>query len=334
MTLNIGWIGCGRHATQMLLPQLVRCDARIAAVCDVNPAAAAAAAQTYGASVVHTDARDLIAHPGLDAIGMAVGPAQHLAFGLAAMQRGLPVFMEKPPGATEAEARRLAEAAERAGKPMIVGLMKRYSTGNRIARNVIDRPAFGPALGFVGSYMTAPTYFEGAADYTPFFLHHCVHYMDLPAWFMGPIAEMEVRACEHAPGRLLLHLSLGFESGALGTVVMGTIQTRGAPVERIEIMGDHNRVEVDGVIDVRWTRNPPFKTADLSATLAPEADTLSWRPNFTAAANEDFKGYHPLLMAFCDAVRGAPNEAPTIAEAVTAMRWLDHLRRAYGARRT
>jgi myo-inositol 2-dehydrogenase/D-chiro-inositol 1-dehydrogenase len=329
MTLNIGWIGCGRHATQMLLPQLVRCDARIAAVCDVNPAAAAEAARMYGVPTVHADARALLAHPGLDAIGMAVGPAQHLEYGLAAMARGLPVFMEKPPGASKAEAQRLADAAETAGKPMIVGFMKRYSTGNRIARNVIDRPEFGPALGFLGSYMTAPTYFEGAPDYTPFFLHHCVHYMDLPAWFMGPIAEMQVRARESAPGRLLLHLGLGFESGALGTVVMGTMQTRGAPVERIEIMGDHNRVTVDGVIDVEWTRDPPFKAADPSATLAPEADTLSWRPNFTAAANEDFKGYHALLAEFCAAVRGEPNTAPTIAEAVPAMRWLDRLRAAH-----
>ena len=36
MTLKIGWIGCGTHATQMLLPQLMRHDVEIAALCDLD----------------------------------------------------------------------------------------------------------------------------------------------------------------------------------------------------------------------------------------------------------------------------------------------------------
>ena len=34
MTIKIGWIGCGRHATWMLMPQLARSGFEIAAVCD------------------------------------------------------------------------------------------------------------------------------------------------------------------------------------------------------------------------------------------------------------------------------------------------------------
>ncbi|UPG73438.1 hypothetical protein MVG78_04605 [Roseomonas gilardii subsp. gilardii] len=39
MTLRIGWIGCGTHATQMLLPQLLRHDVELVALCDVDGAA-------------------------------------------------------------------------------------------------------------------------------------------------------------------------------------------------------------------------------------------------------------------------------------------------------
>jgi myo-inositol 2-dehydrogenase/D-chiro-inositol 1-dehydrogenase len=35
--IRIGWIGCGNHASEMLLPQLVRLDARLEAVCDIDP---------------------------------------------------------------------------------------------------------------------------------------------------------------------------------------------------------------------------------------------------------------------------------------------------------
>ncbi|MFC6487804.1 Gfo/Idh/MocA family protein [Nitratireductor sp. GCM10026969] len=325
MTLNIGWIGCGRHAAQMLLPQLVRQDVRIAAICDIDAGRAADVARQYGVGAVFSDARDLLAHPGLDAVGLAIGPAAHLEIGKAALEHGLPVFMEKPPGASHEDALRLRDASEKAGKPLVVGFMKRFSAGNRIAKAVIDRD-FGSALGFYGSYMTAPTYFEGNADYTGFLLHHCVHYMDLPAHLVGPIAAMEPRVMEKEPGKILLHVAIQFENGAIGTLVMGTIQSRGTPMEFVQVMGDHRRVEIDNVIGVTYHRDPPFKSDNPEASLIDGEDSLSWRPNFTAAANEDFKGYHALLKETVAAFRGERNSAPLIDDGATAMRWLETIR--------
>ncbi len=138
--IRIGWIGCGTHAGEMLLPQLVRLDVRLEAVCDADATRLATICDRYGVTARYTDASALLAHPGLDAIGMAMGPAQHAAIGEAALARGLPVFMEKPPAVDAAGAQRLADAAKRAGKPCVVGFMKRYSTANRIAGNILRTP--------------------------------------------------------------------------------------------------------------------------------------------------------------------------------------------------
>ncbi|MBV2183302.1 MAG: Gfo/Idh/MocA family oxidoreductase, partial [Rhizobium sp.] len=119
MTLKIGWIGCGIHATQMLLPQVVRHDVQLAALCDIDGVRLAAAGRQFGVSKLTSDAAELIATPGLDAIGMAVGPNQHLLFGKAALERGLPVFMEKPPSGSAAGARELLAASEKAKKPLL-----------------------------------------------------------------------------------------------------------------------------------------------------------------------------------------------------------------------
>jgi len=317
--LKIGWIGCGRHASQMLLPQLGRNGIRIEAVCDIDGEAAARVAAQYGVGSVYTDFAALIAHQGLDAVGMAVGPDIHRRAAIAAVERGLGVFMEKPPAADLAGAREVAAAAKAAGKPVLVGFMKRYSTGNRIAKSILETE-FGPVLGILGTYMTAPTYFAGAVDYRPFYLHHCVHYMDLMPWLAGaPFAEIAVRRIEPQPGKLLFHLNVTFENGALGTVVMGTVQSRGTPMEFIQVMGDHKRIEVSNIINVAYYRDPPFKADDPAATLSGAADTLSWTPNFTAAANEDFKGYNALMADVAAALKGAPSTAPTIADGVTAM---------------
>jgi myo-inositol 2-dehydrogenase / D-chiro-inositol 1-dehydrogenase len=58
--------------------------------------------------------------------------------------------------------------------------------------------------------------------------------------------------------------------------------------------------------------------------------------DLTAAANEDHKGYHALLSAFLAAVRGEPNDAPTIVDGVTALRVLEAMVRsmASGQRET
>jgi myo-inositol 2-dehydrogenase/D-chiro-inositol 1-dehydrogenase len=46
--------------------------------------------------------------------------------------------------------------------------MKRYSTANRIAGNILRSGSFGSPASILGQYTTAPTYFSGDADYTGF----------------------------------------------------------------------------------------------------------------------------------------------------------------------
>jgi myo-inositol 2-dehydrogenase / D-chiro-inositol 1-dehydrogenase len=327
--MRIGWIGCGNHAAEMLLPQLSRLPVTIAAIADQSPERLALVGGRYGVAARYTDAEALLAHAGLDAIGMAVGPAVHASIGKAALERGLAVFMEKPPAATAREAQELAEVAARTGRPCVVGFMKRYSTANRIAGNLLSSREFGPRASLLGEYMTAPTYFAGNPDYTGFLLHHCVHAMDLVPWLIGEKVEtVTARRFELQPGKLLLHVGYSFASGALATVVMGTHQSRGTPMEWWQVMGDHKRVEVRNVHEVRYYRAPGFKSSDPAATLDPAQDALIWEPNQTAAANEDHKGYYALLAAFLARVRGEASDAPDITEGVRAMCVLEAMTRS------
>lgn len=146
------------------------------------------------------------------------------------------------------------------------------------------------------------------------------------SFLVSPVRSISARKVEKTPGRVLFHVGFEFECGAIGTIAMGTIQSRGTPVERIELMGDHQRIEVEDVVEVRWHRNPPFKIDDPAATLSDDVDTLTWKPNFTAAANEDPKGYYSLLADVVPALAGAQTAAPTIADGVIAMERLETIR--------
>ena len=325
MTTRIAWIGCGTHANEMLLPQITRLDATLATICDTDPDRLGRTASRFGVPEAGRtrDWQEAIAAPGIDAVAVAAGPAAHALVAKAALARGLPVFVEKPPAPTAAEAESLAAAAAAAGRPVVVGFMKRYSTANRIAANVIHGESFGTPASFLGQYMTAPTYFEKDPDYTGFYLHHCVHYLDLVPFLMGPVASLGVRAHELAPGKLVLHLDFRFESGAIGTLVVGTNQSRGTPMEWWQVMADHQRVEVRNVHEVRHVRAPPFKIGRAEASLVDGEDTLVWEPNNTVAANEDHKGYYAMMAAFLAAARGEPVRVPDAADGARAMRLLE-----------
>lgn len=322
--LRIGWIGCGTHANEMLLPQLIRHDISLAALCDTQEDRLMATSRRYGVDAGRTtrDWKTMLARNDIDAIGMAAGPVQHTEIGQAVLARGLPLYIEKPPAADVAGAKALAAAARKANRPVVLGFMKRYSTANRIAFNVIRGKEFGPTASFFGHSLTAPTYFAKDVDYTGFYLHHCVHYLDLVPWLMGPVDDMAVRRHEMAPGKLVMHLDFRFKSGAIGTLAVSSNQTRGAPVEWWQVTGDHRRVEVRNVHEVRYTRSPPFKVDRADATMTDADDTLVWEPNVTVAANEDHKGYHAMLGDFVAAARGGKTDAPNAEDGVRAMELL------------
>jgi len=323
-SVRMAWVGCGTHANEMLLPQLMRHDVTLAALCDADADRLARTAARFGIPPERTtrDWRELLKRSDIDALGLAVGPQGHFEIGLAAVERRLPVFMEKPPAPTALQAHQLAEASKRQGVPVAVGFMKRYSTANRIASNIISSSEFGACASFLGQYMTAPTYFAKDPDYSGFYLHHCVHYFDLVPYLMGEVESVSARRHELAPGKLLLHVDFRFVGGAIGTLVVGTHQSRGTPMEWWQVMGDHRRVEVRNVHEVRYYRAPPFKVSDRNATLADGVDTLVWEPNLTAAANEDHKGYHALLGDFVRSLR-EPVDVPTIADGARAMQLLE-----------
>ncbi len=327
--LRIGWIGCGTHASEMLLPQLTRHNIRLAALCDIDQDNLSRAAQRYGVAETcrHADWRALLARDDLDAIGLATGPAGHFEIGKAVIARRLPLFMEKPPAATAKQAAELAALA-RGGAGVVTGFMKRYSTANRIAANILNSADFGPRASFLGEYMTAPAYFAGDPDYSGFYLHHCIHYMDLVPHLMGKVSALSAVKQQLAPGKLLLHARFRFASGGIGTLVMGTHQSRGTPMEWWQVMGDHKRVEVRNVHEVKFHRAPPFKADQAGATLDPAVDTLSWEPNLTAAANEDHKGYNAILTDFITIASGGNAQAPDLDDGATAMTLLEAMIRS------
>jgi predicted dehydrogenase len=114
-------------------------EARLVAVADRDPGRAQAIAARHGVAAL-TDHRDL--PEDLDAVSVAVPTSQHARVVEACLERGFAVLVEKPMAATLEEAAAMARAADRAGRPLLVGHTERFNPVVRAARSRVRDPRF------------------------------------------------------------------------------------------------------------------------------------------------------------------------------------------------
>ncbi|NUP32882.1 MAG: Gfo/Idh/MocA family oxidoreductase [Streptomycetaceae bacterium] len=115
--------------------------------------AQAAAAQHRVTAYDHH--RDLVAHPGVDLVVVAVKVTEHLKIVSDALAAGKMVYSEWPLGNGLAEAEKLAGLARETGVRTVAGLQGRYAPEVRRARDLIQDGYIGEVLGttMVGSGM-------------------------------------------------------------------------------------------------------------------------------------------------------------------------------------
>ena len=111
----------------------------LAALCDGDAAARAAACAAYPRCTVHGDIDGLLADPTVDAVVIATSSASHGALARRALAAGKPVLVEKPLCLDLAEAEAVVGDAERRGLLLMVGHLLLYHPAfRRLAELVQD----------------------------------------------------------------------------------------------------------------------------------------------------------------------------------------------------
>ncbi|MEN9734940.1 MAG: hypothetical protein RLZ45_2935, partial [Verrucomicrobiota bacterium] len=123
-SLRLGLIGLGNigrhHAGYLLEGQVPRCD--LVAVC--NPTAAKLEPYAAKGLQTFTDARALFASGAIDAVLIATPHYDHAPLGIAALEAGLHVMVEKPIAAHKADAERLLDCAARHPDRVLAGMFQ------------------------------------------------------------------------------------------------------------------------------------------------------------------------------------------------------------------
>jgi predicted dehydrogenase len=156
---------------------------------------------------------------------VASPPKLHAAQTIFALDQGCGVLCEKPMAASLADAEKMAAAAERTGRPLAIGLYRRFYRATQLIKNLCQHQTLGPVVSFEVEE-GGPFRWEAASD--SFFRREItpggvlydtgVHTLDLLLWWFGEPASLDYR--DDAVGGLEANcrLRLNYTNGVTGEV--------------------------------------------------------------------------------------------------------------------
>lgn len=137
--LRFGILGAATIAPMALVrPARDVPESRVVAVAARDPVRARRFAKKHGIPTVHPGYAELLADPGIDAVYNPLPNALHCEWTVRALEAGKHVLCEKPMASNAAEATRMAEAADAAGRVLVEAFHWRYHPLARRMREVVQ----------------------------------------------------------------------------------------------------------------------------------------------------------------------------------------------------
>ena len=176
----------------------------------------------------HPHIGSMLAGPSPDGVIVATPNPLHVPDGLACVEAGLPVLVEKPIAADVSSALRLVEAAEQAGVPLLVGHHRRHNPLITAAKQLLDAGRIGRIVAVNAMFWLCKPddYFlpewRKLPGTGPLFVN-LIHDIDLLRYLCGEIASVqavESRGARNGANEDTAAIILRFASGALGTASM------------------------------------------------------------------------------------------------------------------
>lgn len=181
--LGTGWIGRHRMEAMIASEAIVP-----AALCDPSPECLAAARQIAPGAEIASSLDAMLAM-GLDGLVIATPSALHAQQAIAALDRGVAVFCQKPLGRSEDEARSVVTAARKADRLLGVDLSYRHTAATRAVAELVRGGELGRVfaadLTFHNAYGPDKAWFYNRAESGGgCVIDLGVHLVDLALWLL------------------------------------------------------------------------------------------------------------------------------------------------------
>ena len=300
-------------------------NARLSAVCDINPAAFdRIAPETREKIKCFTDVDTFLAEGDIDVVVVAVPHYSHPDIAIKAMNAGKHIIVEKPIAVHKAEAERLiAEAAKH--PELIKSLMfnQRTIPAHRKIKDMIDNGTLGKITRInwiITDWFRTQRYYDSGdwraswrGEGGGVLLNQCPHQLDLWQWLFGMPKTMRaaVKFGKYHDIEVEdeVNAYMEYEDGKVGNFIASTGEMPGT--NRLEITGDKGRLVYEkGEIQFIYNEIPTSefcKTAEVSFGLSD-----SWDSKIQIYGADNTTPQHQKVLAnVADAIqKGTPLIAP------------------------
>jgi D-apiose dehydrogenase len=215
-------IGCGFFATNHLngwMELKDRCE--IAAVCDIDPAKAEAAAKRFGIAAHYADVGEMLAREKPDFADIVTTVPTHRPLVELCASHGVAAIVQKPLANDWADATALVGAMDKAGKPLMVHENFRFQRPVLRAREILASGEIGTPTWGRFHWRTNFDVYAGQpylADTKRFILMDIgVHVLDVARAFLGEADSVYCRTASIKPGIAgedIATVMLGHRNGA------------------------------------------------------------------------------------------------------------------------
>jgi len=172
-TLRFGLIGCGGQGRYLTEALTLTGQAELVACADVKPEAAEQTASQWGYGQAFSDAGEMLATTELDAVIVATVHDQLQPCGMAVVEAGKHLFIEKPMALNAAQGRALVDAASKAGVKVMVGYTLPFLPARLRMKQLLREGAVGTVrdvfagqmLGKMGGWLAQPEHGGGPLLY-------------------------------------------------------------------------------------------------------------------------------------------------------------------------
>lgn len=350
--IGVGLVGYGAigrvHALcyrmlPLMYPDLAL-QPRIVAVATGSERSAERARRELGDLLVTTDLDELLAHPQVGMVDCCAPTGAHLQIAQAVLNANLPLFCEKPLGATAQESQALTALAQQRGVAGGLNFHFRAIPPLQEAHKRIAAGLLGEIYGFHMRYYRAsnlkadrPLTWRFVGPGSGVLVDLGSHLIDLVLWLLGPITSVSAHLRTIVPerpgadGRLapvesddIAWLQLGLANGGRGTLEASKAVPGAADDLRIEAYGSAGALFFDtrnpNVIELAEGTHSPtggVRIATFSRTLPPAAlpgaETSSGWLQWHAAS----------IAAFLNALASGAPPQPSLADGLAVDQVID-----------
>ena len=239
---QIGVIGAGNFATQVLLPAVLASGGSIRTVATSGGTSAALAASKFGAARASSDAADVLDDPAIDTVIVATRHDSHARYVEQALRAGKHVFVEKPLAIDAEELDALQSTIETLAKegtvPLLgVGFNRRFAPISvRMAELLTTQPSpKALTLTMNAGEIPADHWTQDPQVGGGRIVGEACHLIDLARFLVGhPIIEVRAAYLD-ARTRDTATITLTFEDGSIATVNYFANGSKRYPKERVEV---------------------------------------------------------------------------------------------------